>query len=52
MGVDYTKGEKISSEGAEGKSYGIAAVQRIEQYGIDLYSQLRWYSLDNASAPT
>ena len=51
FGVDYTKGENISSEGAEGNSYGIAAVQRIEQYGIDLYSQLRWYSLDNASDP-
>ena len=31
FGVDYTKGENISSEGAEGQSYGIAAVQRIQR---------------------
>jgi predicted porin len=51
FGVDYTKGEDISSEGAEGTSYGIAAVQRIERYGIDLYTQLRWYELDDAAQP-
>ena len=51
FGVDYTQGENISSDGAEGTSYGIAAVQRIERYGIDLYSQLRWYELDGATDP-
>ena len=51
FGVDYTQGDNVSGEGDAGKSYGISAVQRIEQYGIDLYSQLRWYSLDSASDP-
>ena len=51
FGVDYTQGDNISADGDEGKSYGIAAVQRIERYGIDLYSQLRWYSLDTGSEP-
>jgi predicted porin len=46
FGVDYTDGENISSEGTEGTSWGIAAVQRIERYGIDLYTQLRWYELN------
>jgi predicted porin len=46
FGVDYTKGENISSDGAEGTSFGLAAVQRIDRFGIDLYSQLRWYELD------
>jgi predicted porin len=46
FGLDYTRGEDISSEGAEGTSYGIAAVQKIGRYNIDLYSQLRWYELD------
>jgi predicted porin len=46
FGIDYTKGENISSEGAEGTSFGIAAVQKIGRYNIDLYSQLRWYELD------
>jgi hypothetical protein len=48
FGVDYTKGESISSDGAEGTSFGLAVVQRIDRYGIDLYSQLRWYELDGA----
>jgi predicted porin len=51
FGIDYTHGENISGDGADGKSYGIAAVQKIERYDIDLYSQLRWYQLDNGSSP-
>ena len=51
FGVDYTKGENISAEGDEGISWGIAAVQRIDRYGIDLYTQLRSYDLDSASDP-
>lgn len=46
FGVDYTKGDNISSEGVEGTSSGLAAVRKIGRYGIDLYSQLRWYELD------
>jgi hypothetical protein len=38
FGINYTKGENISSKGAEGTSFGVAAVQRIERYSIDLYS--------------
>ena len=52
FGVDYTKGENISSEGAEGNSYGIAAVQRIEQYGIDLYSQFAGTASTTPATPT
>ena len=44
-----TKGENISSEARRARSFGIAAVQRIERYGIDLYSQLRWYELDTGT---
>ena len=49
FGIDYTQGKNISGEGDEGTSYGIAAVQRIERYGVDLYTQLRSYSLDSAT---
>jgi predicted porin len=49
FGIDYTQGDNVSGEGDEGKSYGIAALQQIERYGIDLYTQLRWYSLDSAT---
>jgi len=51
FGFDYTKGDNISSEGAEGASFGLAAVQRIDRYGIDLYGQLRWYELDDGADP-
>ena len=51
FGVDYTKGENISDEGDEGSSWGIAAVQRIAPYDIDLYAQLRRYSLEGATEP-
>ncbi|MFO1144266.1 MAG: porin [Amaricoccus sp.] len=51
FGIDYTHGENISSDGADGDSYGIAAVQRIDRYGIDLYTQLRRYELDDPSEP-
>ena len=44
-------GDNISGDGDEGLSYGLAAVQRIERYGIDLYSQLRWYDLDSSGEP-
>ena len=51
FGIDYTNGENISGEGDEGTSWGIAAVQRIAPYDIDLYAQLRRYSLDGATDP-
>jgi predicted porin len=51
FGIDYTQGHNISGDGDEGTSVGIAAVQRIEAYDIDLYTQARWYSLDSATAP-
>jgi len=51
LGVDYTHGENISGDGFDGTSYGVAAVQRIERYGIDLYTQLRWYDLEDAAEP-
>ena len=51
FGIDYTSGENIAGEGSDGTSYGIAAVQRIGPYDIDLYAQLRRYELDGTSGP-
>ena len=34
-----------------GQSAGIAAVQQIERYGIELYGQLRWYTVDRGADP-
>lgn len=49
FGIDYTQGENVSGDGDEGTSWGTAAVQRITPYKIDLYAQLRRYSLDGAA---
>ena len=51
FGLDYTKGENISASGSDGTSFGLAAVQQIARYGIDLYAQVRWYELDQPDDP-
>jgi hypothetical protein len=51
FGIDYTYGKNISGDGDQGRSFGLAGVQRIEPYDIDLYAQLRWYTLDHAIDP-
>jgi predicted porin len=48
FGVDYTYGRNVSGDGDRGRSWGLAAVQRIDRYGIDLYTQFRVYDLDSA----
>ena len=49
--VDYTKGENLPVEGDDGYSFGIAAVQRFENYGAELYGIFRRYSLDRGTGP-
>lgn len=51
FGFDYTRGENISADGADGTSFGLAAVQKIDRFGIDLYAQLRRYELDQPEDP-
>ena len=50
FGVDYSYGENISGSGDKSWSVGGAVVQEIKGYGIDLYGQLRYYSVDLADA--
>jgi hypothetical protein len=42
----------VSGQGDEGESVGLAVLQTIDSYGIDLYGQFRWYSLDRAVGPS
>jgi len=51
FGFDYTYTENVTADGDKGQSVGLAAVQVFERYGIELYSQLRWLSLDRAIGP-
>jgi len=45
FGVDYTWTENRSADDDQGQSVGFAAVQTLDRYGIELYSQLRWLTL-------
>lgn len=51
FGFDYTYTENVTADGDQGDSFGFAAVQVFERFGIELYSQLRWLSLDRATGP-
>ena len=48
FGVDYTYNEHNSAQGDEGQSFGLAAIQLIENFGTELYAQFRLYDLDRA----
>lgn len=51
FGVDYTWTENVSAPGDQGQGVGVAAVQVLQRYGIELYTQFRWYSVDRAEHP-
>jgi hypothetical protein len=52
FGADYTWTENVSAPDDKGWGVGVAAVQDVDDYGIQLYSQFRVYSLDRAEAPS
>jgi hypothetical protein len=52
FGIDATYAENVNDEGDEGQSFGVAVVQLIEQFGVELYGQARLYSLDRDQAPS
>lgn len=51
FGLDYTFTENVSADGDQGQSVGLAAVQLLDRYGIELYGQFRWYTLDRDLGP-
>lgn len=52
FGIDFTRGHDVSADGDTGYSVGGAVVQTVEGYGAELYSQVRWYTLDRDDAPS
>jgi predicted porin len=52
FGVDFTRGHDVAAPGDIGYSVGGAVVQTVEGYGTELYSQMRWYTLDREDAPS
>lgn len=52
FGVDLTRGNNVCAQCDEGYSAGIAAIQLVEDWGLEFYSQYRWFTLDTeAGAP-
>lgn len=51
FGVDYTWNENVLANEVEGQSVGVAAIQHLSEYGIELYTQFRWYTLDGTVGP-
>ena len=51
FGLDYTWTENYDFEGDQGQSVGLAAIQVLSRYGIELYSQVRWFTLDRDVRP-
>jgi len=49
FGVDFTYTQNQSGEDDEGMSVGLAAIQLIEDFGVEIYAQARWYELDRSS---
>jgi hypothetical protein len=51
FGVDYTWTGNVSGGGDRGRSVGLSAVQVLERFGIELYTQARWLELDRGQGP-
>lgn len=52
VGIDFTRGHDVAAPGDIGYSVGGAVVQTVAGYGTELYSQVRWYTLDRGNAPS
>ena len=51
LGVDYTWSKNLPTDSDDGYSVGVAAVQQLEDYGIELYTLYRLHSLDRDVFP-
>ena len=51
FGIDATYNENITAQDDEGTSFGVAAVQLIEDYGTELYAAFRYFDLDREGDP-
>ena len=49
--VDYTRSYNFPTRSDEGYSVGVAAVQQIDDYGVELFGIYRLYSLDLGDDP-
>jgi predicted porin len=52
FGIDYASSENLATDGDDGYSYGLAAVQELDKFGAELYAQYRVFSLDRDDDPS
>ena len=52
FGADYTRSTNFPTGSDDGYSFGVAAVQEIEDFGTEIYAQYRLYSLDRDGSPS
>ena len=52
FGIDFTNSENVSASGDKASSFGLAAIQVIKEFGIELYAQARLYKLDRDTGPS
>ena len=45
--MDYYQGDDFQTVGSESTSYGIAAVQKLDAYGVELYASHRRFEFEN-----
>lgn len=50
LAVDYGRNDDVAVEDDQAESIGFAAVQNIEDFGIELYGLYRWHTLDRNGA--
>lgn len=51
FGIDYTRSTNLPGNSYDGNSVGAAAVQQFDEYGAEVYTQIRNYSLSNDNEP-
>jgi predicted porin len=52
FGLDYVWNENLSADDDQGQSLGVAAVQVLQDYGIEIYTQFRWFTVDRDEGPS
>lgn len=50
LSIDYARNEDATVEGDEAESIGLAFVQNVTDFGIELYGLYRWHTLDRNGA--
>ena len=48
LSIDFYDGSDFSADGSDSSSYALAAVQKVERYGVEIYAAFRSHEYDEA----